>query len=191
MFIPRSLLNRQILKCYTKQIAAKKNWSLAEFNILQLARTKIKYNLYHLQNRIVMNTISKLLVCLLLSGASVMISAAELENLRPEQLQAMEQDHPLIIDIRTSKEWSETGIIPNSKKLQFFDAEGHFEPSQWLKKIEHLKQSSDQAIILVCRSGNRSSMVGNFLTRKLGMENVYHLQNGIQSWIKADLEVEK
>jgi len=112
-------------------------------------------------------------------------SADELKNLDPEQIEALQNNGALIIDIRTAKEWQSTGIIPNSKKLQFFDAQGKFNAEEWVKELNQAKTSPDQPVVLVCRSGNRSSMVGNFLTQKLGMKKIYHLQNGISSWIKS------
>ncbi len=111
--------------------------------------------------------------------------ADELKNLGPEQIEALQKNGALIIDIRTIKEWQTTGTIPNSKKLQFFDAQGKFNAEEWVKELNQVKSSPDQPVVLVCRSGNRSSMVGNFLTQKLGMKNIYHLQNGITSWIKS------
>ncbi len=113
------------------------------------------------------------------------LPADELKNLDPEQVEVLQKNGALIIDIRTVKEWQSTGIIPNSKKLQFFDPQGKFDAETWVKELNQVKSSPDQPVILVCRSGNRSSMVGNFLTQKLGMKNILHLQNGITSWIKS------
>ncbi len=113
------------------------------------------------------------------------LPADELKNLDPEQVEVLQKNGALIIDIRTVKEWQSTGIIPDSKRLQFFDPQGKFDAETWVKELNQVKSSPDQPVILVCRSGNRSSMVGNFLTQKLGMKNIFHLQNGITSWIKS------
>ena len=118
-------------------------------------------------------------------------NAAELKNITPEQLKSLQNNRALVIDIRTAKEWLANGIIPDSKKLEFFNEQGEFDEKKWLAGLNHLHPSSEQPVILVCRSGNRSSMVGNYLTNKLGMNNIYHLQNGILSWIKAGNEISK
>ncbi len=113
------------------------------------------------------------------------MAAAKLGQVFSEQLQTMQRnDHALIIDIRTEAEWHATGIIPGSQKLQSFNSDGQFDSAKWLADLQKLKTSPDQAVILVCRSGNRSDKVGEFLVRQ-GMPNVYHLNNGIQSWIKS------
>jgi rhodanese-related sulfurtransferase len=120
--------------------------------------------------------------CGKLSGT---IAAAELGQLSAQQLQAMQQnDRALVIDVRTEAEWQATGVIPNSQKLQSFNSDGQFDSAKWLADLQKLKTSADQPVILVCRSGNRSSKVGELLIRQ-GMTNVYHLNNGIQSWIKS------
>lgn len=113
------------------------------------------------------------------------LAAEELGQVSAEQLQAMQQNNnALIVDIRTEAEWQATGVIPNSRKLQSFDSDGKFDSEKWLADLQKLKSTPDQAVILVCRSGSRSSKVGEFLTQQ-GMHNVYHLSNGIQSWIKS------
>lgn len=111
--------------------------------------------------------------------------AAELVNIDTEQLQAMQKDkNALVIDVRTVKEWQQTGVIPHSKKMQFFDENGKYDAEAWVKKFNSLRQSPDQPVILVCRSGNRSSKVGQFLTKQLGMDNIYNLQNGMNGWLQ-------
>ncbi len=120
---------------------------------------------------------------------TVALNATELKNITPEQLQTLQNKGALVIDIRTTTEWATSGIIPASKKLEFFNEQGEFDAKKWLDDLNQLHTSPEQPVILVCRSGNRSSMLGNYLTDKLGMNNIYHLQNGIMSWIKAGNEV--
>ena len=112
--------------------------------------------------------------------------AAELGQLSPAQLtQLQKEQNALVIDIRTEKEWAATGIIPNSHKLQFFSPNGKYNPEQWLSDLNQLRTNEDQAIILVCRSGSRSAMVGNMLAKTKGLKNIHHLSNGILPWIKT------
>jgi rhodanese-related sulfurtransferase len=123
--------------------------------------------------------------CVGCDKSSGTLAATEPGQVSAEQLQTLQlNDHALVIDIRTETEWHATGTIPGSQKLQSFNADGQFDTEKWLADLQKLKTSPDQAIILVCRSGNRSSKVGEFLIRQ-GMPNVYHLNNGMQSWIKS------
>lgn len=130
-----------------------------------------------------MKKILALSIGLLFSGTLV---ADSLKTVTPEQLLEMQQNqNALLVDIRTEAEWQATGIISNSRKLQSFDNQGQFDQVKWLAALEQLKSSPDQPVILICRSGNRSGKVGDFLTRQIGMKNVYHLHDGLQSWIKS------
>jgi rhodanese-related sulfurtransferase len=141
-------------------------------------------------NLSVIPTVRALFTALLFLFA-VASNAEELKNISPEQLLTLQNNGALVIDIRTAKEWATSGTIPSSEKLEFFNEQGEFDAKKWLGDLNQLHPTSRQPIILVCRSGNRSSMLGNYLTKKLGMENIYHLQNGITSWIKAGNKINK
>jgi rhodanese-related sulfurtransferase len=120
--------------------------------------------------------------CLAATG----LYAAELGQVTAEQLLSMQQNSKaLVVDVRTTAEWQATGVIADSQKLESFDSNGRFDQEKWLVNLEKLKSSPEQPVILVCRSGNRSGKIGQILTEQLGMKNVYHLSNGIQSWIKS------
>lgn len=115
--------------------------------------------------------------------------AAELGQVDAEQLLHMQKkEKALVVDIRTEQEWQSTGVIPNSQRLQAYNADGSFDAAKWLAALQKLKTSPDQEVILVCRSGNRSSKLGKMLTEQ-GMNQVYHLTNGMQSWIKSGYPV--
>jgi phage shock protein E len=48
----------------------------------------------------------------------------------------------------------------------------------------------DKAVILTCRSGNRSGQAADFL-RQQGYTNVHNMEGGIVAWQQAGLPVEK
>ena len=87
-----------------------------------------------------------------------------------------------IIDIRRKEEWDKTGVIEGSHKLTAFDKAGKFVRSfpAGLKSFA----SENEAVILICRSGNRSSTIANLLVERAGYENVYNVAEGIVRWIK-------
>ncbi|MCK9608632.1 MAG: rhodanese-like domain-containing protein [Methylomonas sp.] len=128
--------------------------------------------------------VNSIFACLL--SCSQPLLAEDVTAISPEQLLDMQQhNNALVVDIRTEAEWQHSGIIAESHKLQFFDQQGHFEQDKWLADLEKMKSSPNQPVILVCRSGNRSSKVGSLLAQQLGMKNIYHLDNGLQSWLKT------
>lgn len=112
--------------------------------------------------------------------------AAELSSVDIAQMLELKNHHnALIVDIRTEQEWSETGTIPQSATLQFFDANGRYDAKLWLAKLEKMRGMPDRPIVLVCRSGNRSEKLGNFLAQQIGLNNIHHLENGILPWVQA------
>jgi rhodanese-related sulfurtransferase len=127
----------------------------------------------------------KTAIFFLLAIFSCGLQAIELGLVSAEQLQSLQQhNQALVVDIRTASEWQTTGTIPNSHKLQAYAADGSFDAEKWLADLHKLKSSADQQIILVCRSGNRSRKLGELLVQK-GENNIYHLGDGIQGWIKS------
>lgn len=122
---------------------------------------------------------------------SNILGATELINLSPSEVNNNLGKNALVIDIRTPQEWQNTGIIPGSHPVSFFDQNGNYNIEQWLAEVQELRSSPDQEIILVCHSGGRSGRVGKLLTEELSMSHVSHLQNGISAWIKEQRPTEK
>ena len=76
----------------------------------------------------------------------------------------MESGVPLI-DIRTKREWYETGVIKKSNLLTFFDKDGNYDVKEWISKLKKIASNKDP-VIIICRSGRRSRIVANFLDQK-------------------------
>lgn len=123
-----------------------------------------------------------IVICLLV----VSYGFADFKGLTPDQLQNMIDKDVIVIDIRTPPEWKQTGVVPSSKKIMFFDERGGYDVQKWMDMFGKHVIKQDQPFVLVCRSGNRTGTVGSFLSKQLGFKNVYHLEHGIKSWIKED-----
>lgn len=81
-----------------------------------------------------------------------------------------------IIDIRTSSEWKDTGVVENSIPITFFDAQGHYDAEAFLAELnKHVKK--DREFALICRTGNRTLAVSDFLSKQ-GYK-VVNLKGGI------------
>lgn len=93
----------------------------------------------------------------------------------------LSQNIPLI-DIRTKKEWHETGIIPKSHLITFYNEDNSYDENTFLKELETIVTKKDTFVIL-CRSGNRSMKVTKFLTSQ-GYSHVINLSGGIKEAIK-------
>lgn len=71
-----------------------------------------------------------------------------------------------IVDIRTTGEWIETGIIKNSIPIMFFNEQGKYDVNSFLKELNE-KVDTRKAFALICRTGSRTKMVSTFLSQEL------------------------
>ena len=126
-------------------------------------------------------------IILFILFASVFLTvnaSAEVGNLSNEQMKQLMAENVPVIDIRRPDEWQSTGIVDGSQLMTFFDARGNFNMDKWLAGLDKVAGKSDK-FILICRSGNRTQQVSNFLDKKLGYTQVYHLKKGINNWIQS------
>jgi len=86
-----------------------------------------------------------------------------------------------IIDIRTTAEWKETGIVKDSYTIMFFDEKGDFNLENFLRQL-NMAVKKDEQFALICRVGSRTGMVAEFLSEKLGYK-VINLKGGIMKMI--------
>lgn len=75
-------------------------------------------------------------------------------------VEQMRETGGLIVDIRTPPEWVETGVIEGAELATFQD------PTSFLAKIGP-EIADGRDLILVCRSGNRTSAAARLLESKI------------------------
>ena len=109
-----------------------------------------------------------LFVLMALLWPMVVAHAGELVGVTPDELKTLQKEGARIIDIRTPEEWRKTGLIPGSDPLTYFDAHGGSDTAAWLEKLNAISPGKNGKIVLVCRSGNRSGVVGKMLTGEQG-----------------------
>ena len=103
-----------------------------------------------------------------------------------ELLEAQSQG-AVIIDIRREDEWRKTGIIEGAKTITAFTKTGRLH-QDFQQKFSSLVPSLKTPIVLYCRTGNRTTKLGNALVSQLGYSNLSHLSDGITGWIKNGLK---
>jgi rhodanese-related sulfurtransferase len=119
------------------------------------------------------------LLLLLLSACS----DPRYQNISNQQLQELLQQGVTLIDIRTPREWAETGTVPGSHRLTFFREDGSIDPA-FFPAFDALVKAPDQAVALICRTGNRTKALADYLTEKVGYQQVYNVADGITAWIR-------
>ena len=121
------------------------------------------------------------MVCLL----TVKFAFADVVDVNNEQIVELSKTNIPIVDVRSSSEWDQTGVIPTSILLTFFDKEGNYDLDEWYEKLR-LEIDEDVPIILICRSGNRSRIIADMMDKEF--DNViYNAKRGITSWIDEKL----
>lgn len=116
-------------------------------------------------------------------GLAAISARAEIIDVDNAELDRLVKSGVTVVDIRTQPEWEETGIVEGSKLLTFFDERGRADPATWLEKVKPFAKP-DQPIVVICRSGNRTKAVSQFLSQQAGYSKVYNVKNGINRWIK-------
>ncbi len=101
-----------------------------------------------------------------------------------DAFQSAQQAGAIIIDIRREEEWRETGILEGSHTITAFTKEGRLHPD-FQSKFFALVPSTDTPIYLYCRTGNRTTSLGNALVHQVGFSNVTHMSTGIVGWKEA------
>lgn len=114
-----------------------------------------------------------------LSGCSEEILYYNLDN---QQLQTLLEQGVPLYDIRRPEEWKQTGVIEGSKKLTFVDKNGRLKADFIPAFTSDIPK--DQPVILICRTGNRTSTLARHLSKELGYSNIYNVKHGITSWMR-------
>ena len=124
-------------------------------------------------------------IFLMISSMSLFAEIVEVNNDKIDKL--IKVGVPLV-DIRTEREWYETGVIDQSNLLTFFDKYGNSKVEEWITKFEKIAGRKDP-VIIICRSGRRSRVVANYLVQKENYLTIYHATNGIKSWIESNNKI--
>ena len=102
-----------------------------------------------------------------------------LVNIRPaEAVQLLNHQDAVVVDVRSDKEYQE-GHIVNAMHIPLGILD---------KRLSDLKDYKKSSVIVVCRSGTRSSSATTILSKQ-GFESVKNLSGGMLAWGSANLPV--
>ncbi len=117
-----------------------------------------------------------------------LITSAFSEVINQYPSQTLLDSNIKIIDIRTSPEWEDTGLLPNSIPLTFFDIFGNYNLPVFMKALRsHVKEGEKFA--LICHVGNRTAILADYLDKEEHMQ-VINLLGGIDHAIKQGLRTQ-
>lgn len=97
-----------------------------------------------------------------------------------DAVQRINKEKALVVDVRTAAEFA-TGTILGAKNVEL---------SQLSEKLPQVAKSKDQAIVLICASGNRSQGAAR-LAKRLGYTQAQSMGGGMGAWRAANMPVHK
>ncbi|MEW6562400.1 MAG: rhodanese-like domain-containing protein [Pseudomonadota bacterium] len=95
-------------------------------------------------------------------------------------LQLINHKGAIILDVRQPEEFK-SGHVLNARAIPLGELE---------KRIGELEKFRDAPMVVVCRSGQRSSNASALLVKQ-GFKQVYNMAGGMMAWQKASLPVER
>ncbi len=110
-------------------------------------------------------------LCLMLLGSL----QAKVINQSPS-MQIINSTTP-IVDIRTPGEWVQTGLLKRAIPIMFFDERGGYDVQKFIKEL-NAKVDTSKPFAIICRTGSRTGMVSEFLSKDFGYE-VINLKGGM------------
>ena len=113
----------------------------------------------------------------------------QLGQATPQELLDAQKNGSIIVDIRRPEEWVETGVIEGAELITAFTADGGLHP-EFQPKFFALVQDPSTPIMLYCRTGNRTGMLGDALLNQVGLTNISHLTDGIVGWSAGGFETQ-
>lgn len=110
-------------------------------------------------------------------------------DINTEQLKELISEGVPVYDIRRPEEWRQTGVVEGSRKLTFVDESGRPNPEFFSRFTAEV--GKDDPVILICRTGNRTDILGRHLVEQLGYRKVYNVRDGISQWVREQHPVIK
>jgi len=109
-----------------------------------------------------------------------------IKEILPWDFAALQQQHPdmLLLDIREPYEY-EAARIEGSLCVPRGILETACEYG-YEETVPELAQARERAVVVVCRSGNRSALVA-WVMQEMGFTNVYSLKTGLRGWNDYEL----
>ena len=117
---------------------------------------------------------------------TIKFAFADIIDVNNEQIKQLLKNNIPIVDIRRSSEWDQTGVVPKSILLTFFDKDGNYNYDVWYEKLR-LEIDEGKPIILICRTGRRTAIIAKMMEIKKFDNIIYNAKSGITSWIDEKL----
>ena len=114
---------------------------------------------------------------------SINVSFADVETIDNIKVKSLISRGVPLIDIRSSIEWKETGIIEGSHLITFFNEKGKVNLNKWMSAFNKVADTT-KPFILICASGVRSKFASYILNNQFDIPKIYDASEGVSGWVK-------
>ena len=121
---------------------------------------------------------------------SINVSYADVETIDNIKVKSLIPRGVPLIDIRSSTEWKETGIIEGSHLITFFNEKGKVNLNKWMSAFYKVADKT-KPFMLICASGVRSKFASYILNNQFDIPKIYDASEGVSGWIKDKYPVVK
>ena len=121
---------------------------------------------------------------------SINVSYADVETIDNIKVKNLISRGVPLIDIRSSIEWQETGVIEGSHLITFFNENGKVNLNKWMYTFNKVADTT-KPFILICASGVRSKFASYIINNQLDTPKIYDAYEGVSGWVKSKHPVVK
>ncbi|SFV61374.1 rhodanese-like domain protein [hydrothermal vent metagenome] len=83
-----------------------------------------------------------------------------------------------IVDVRTTGEWKETGLLKGAIPIMFFNQQGKYDTKKFLTELNK-KVDTTKPFAIICHTGNRTAIIAPWLSKEFGY-HVINLKGGME-----------
>ncbi len=109
-----------------------------------------------------------------------LLAQAEIIVIDNAELLRLQAKGVSVVDVRTPEEWRETGVIKGAR-LMTFSFSGGFDKAAWVKQLQQASKPGEP-VVLICRSGRRSTAVAEYLESQSAKTKIYNANGGMNAW---------
>ena len=104
-------------------------------------------------------------------------------GIEPAQAWALVRSgHAQLVDVRTAEERKFVGHVPGSQHVAWATGTSMVRNPRFVREVEAKIKDKNAVVLLLCRSGRRSALAGEALT-KAGWKNVFNVLEGFEGEI--------
>ncbi|PHS78622.1 MAG: peptidylprolyl isomerase [Rhodospirillaceae bacterium] len=107
----------------------------------------------------------------------------EYTNVNNDELFKLLERGVPVVDLRRPAEWASTGVLKGAQLVTAFRKNQGFIPN-FLRTLKKTHKKTDE-FVLIGSNGRRTMYLVRILSERKGYTNIYNVQKGLNSWIKA------